>query len=290
MTVTIADGLRDALPTLPRAERRVAMALLRQYPVAGLGTVASLADVAETSGPTVLRLVTRLGFDGFPAFQQALLRDLADRSSSPLAQLESTGERDDDDVVERARRMLGEAVDASLAGLDRRTYDAVVDRLVDGRRVVTAGGRFSWLSATALAMHLEILRDHVHYLPEDARISYLLGARKGDVVVVFDFRRYQRASVEFGREAKRKGAAVVLVTDPWLSPLAFDADLVLTASVTGPSPFDTQVAASALVETLVASATERLGTARRDRLAEYDRLWAAQHFGYPDLPDENNEE
>ena len=58
---------------LPRAERRMAMALLRQYPVAGLETVARLAEAAETSGPTVLRLVTRLGYHGFPSFQQALL-------------------------------------------------------------------------------------------------------------------------------------------------------------------------------------------------------------------------
>ena len=244
MRVTVADQLREALPTLPRAERRVAMALLRQYPVAGLETVARLAEAAETSGPTVLRLVTRLGYDGFPSFQQALLGDVADRTASPLIQLDHQAPAVGT-AVERARSVLAESVDSSLRNLDRRTYDAVVDRLIEGRRVVTTGGRFSGLAAAALALHLEILRDGVQHLRDDMRVSYLLGAKKSDVAVVFDVRRYQRASIDFGREAKHKGVTVVLVTDPWLSPLAFDADLVLSVAVAGPSPFDTQVPVSA---------------------------------------------
>lgn len=287
--VTVADRLREVAPTLPRAERRVAMALLRQYPVAGLETVARLADAADTSGPTVLRLVTRLGFDGFAEFQQALLRDVADRTASPLIQLDRGAEPDTGDVLERARQMLTDSVDISLRQLDRRTYATVVDRIVDARRVLTTGGRFSGFAAAALAAHLEILRDGMHHLDADDRVAYLLGARKGDLVVAFDVRRYQSATIDFGREAKRKGAALVLVTDPWLSPLAFDADLVLSVTVEGPSPFDTQLPVAALVETLVASATERLGTSRRSRLAEYDRLWAAQHFGYPDVPTNDEE-
>lgn len=281
MQDTVADRLREALPTLPRAERRVAMALLREYPVAGLETVARLAQAANTSAPTALRLVSRLGFDGFPAFQHALLSDVADRTASPLIQLDhqvpAIGT-----AVDRARSVLAESVDSSLRSLDARTYEAVVDRLIVGRRVVTTGGRFSGLVAAALALHLEILRDGVQYLRDDMRVPYLLGARKSDVAVVFDVRRYQRASIDFGREAKRKGATVILVTDPWLSPLAFDADLVLSVEVSGPSPFDTQVPSSALVETLIASVTEKFGVTPRSRLAEYDRLWDEQRFGYLD--------
>ena len=283
MQDTVADRLRDGLPTLPRAERRVAMALLREYPVAGLGTVARLAQAADTSGPTVLRLVARLGFDGFASFQQALLSDVADRTASPLIQLDHQ-EPSPGSTVERARTVLADSVDSSLRSLDPRTFEAVVDGLINGRRVVTTGGRFSGLAAAALALHLEILRDGVQYLRDDMRVSYLLGARKGDVAVVFDVRRYQRASIDFGREAKRKGAKVILITDPWLSPLAFDADLVLSVAVSGPSPFDTQVPVSALVETLIASVTEKFGVTSRSRLAEYDRLWDDQRFGYTDVP------
>ena len=66
----IAERLRQLLPVLPAAERRIARALLADYPVAGLETVARLAARASASGPTVLRLTSRLGFSGYPELQR----------------------------------------------------------------------------------------------------------------------------------------------------------------------------------------------------------------------------
>ena len=54
-------------------ERKVARALLAQYPTAGLTTVADLAASAGVSSPTVVRFVTRLGFTGFATFQRSLV-------------------------------------------------------------------------------------------------------------------------------------------------------------------------------------------------------------------------
>ena len=106
----VAERIRSAFPGLPRAERLVADAILTAHPSAGLVTVASLADRAEVSGPTVIRLVTRLGFQGFPEFQEALIENLNSSSSS----------------------------------IDRSTFDNAVDLLADGRmRCAATWGRFS---------------------------------------------------------------------------------------------------------------------------------------------------
>jgi DNA-binding MurR/RpiR family transcriptional regulator len=131
----VAEQVRLMLPTLPRAERRAAMTLLADYPAAGLETVASLAARAGTSGPTVLRLASRLGFTGFAELQQALRDELTDRHASPLAQY---GKRNRDHV----ERSIG--------------------LLADSRHpVVMAGGRFSGLLARYLALHLQELRPGV---------------------------------------------------------------------------------------------------------------------------------
>ena len=58
------ERIREVLPSLPAAERRVAHELLRRYPVAGLETVARLAAQSGVSGPTVVRLVGKLDFEG----------------------------------------------------------------------------------------------------------------------------------------------------------------------------------------------------------------------------------
>src|SRR3954469_7495861 len=81
---TVADILRDRRRELTPAELRVAQTLLGDYPAAGLQPIARLADAANVSPPTVLRLVTKLGFDGYPRIQAALRAELSARTSGPL--------------------------------------------------------------------------------------------------------------------------------------------------------------------------------------------------------------
>lgn len=279
MTSLVADRIRASLAGLPRAERRVAHELLSAYPVAGLETVARLAARANVSGPTVIRLVSRLGFDGYPEFQSALLQEIEERTASPLLQFERTSPTQDD-AVTRTRTLLRSTIDTSLGELDRDSYAHAMDLLTDTkRRVVTAGGRFSSLSAHVLALHLQIIRPGVTFLSANDWVPFLLDARRGDVAVIFDVRRYQRSTVEFGRSCAQRGISIILVTDPWMSPLAVDASVILQVSVEAASPFDSQVPSLALVEAMIAGAVERLGESTVERLADYDSLWDRQGFG-----------
>ena len=82
--VTVAERLRLRLGELTHAERKVARALMADYPVGGLDPVAKLAAAAGVSAPTVVRLVAKLGFDGYAEFQQSLKSEVSVRLSSPL--------------------------------------------------------------------------------------------------------------------------------------------------------------------------------------------------------------
>lgn len=281
MESPVADRIRNALPDLPKAERRAASVILAAYPVAGLETVARLASRAKVSGPTIIRLVTRLGYEGYPAFQQALLGEIDERATSPLLQYQQRSFTAGEGVVPRSRQILLDALDRSLSEVDLRAFERVVTLLTDERRrLYTAGGRFTGLAAKSLALHMEILRPGVRHLEPADWIAYSLDARRGDILVAFDVRRYQRTTVELGRRAARQGVTVVLVTDPWTSPLSVDADTTLSVAVHGPSPFDSHMSIFGLVETLVAAVVERLGRFPEDRLAAYDRLWERQDFRY----------
>lgn len=280
MSGTVATRIREAFPALPRAERRVAHEVLSSYPVAGLETVARLAERAEVSGPTVLRFAQRLGFDGFPAFQEALLAELDERNASPLLQFEEKV-LPGTDVVQRSRDSLTGNLSRSLDALDRAAFDQAVDRLAGSSgRVLTAGGRFSEFSMQLLARHLEILRPGVRHLAASEWVPFTLDARRSDIVVLADHRRYQGSTVRFGQEVKRRGVFLILLTDPWMSPLALDADIVLTAAVEGPSPFDSQVPTLGLIETLITAVVDRMGDSTRKRIADYDALWDTQGFSY----------
>ena len=102
----------------------------------------------------------------------------------------------------------------------------------------------------------------------------LLDVGPDSVVVVFDYRRYDDEVVEFGRGAGAAGAAVVLMTDTYLSPLTSAATVLLTSSVEGPAPFITLTPALAIVEALVLGAVRRTGRQVRRRLERFDALSA----------------
>jgi DNA-binding MurR/RpiR family transcriptional regulator len=65
---------------------------------------------------------------------------------------------------------------------------------------------------------------------------------------------------------------VILFTDPWMSPAAEVAEVVIPSRVESPSPFDSMVPALAVVETLIAAVTERLGSSARKRLEAIEEI------------------
>jgi len=271
---TVAAQLRDVLPKLPRAEQRVARTLLAGYPTAGLEPLATVASQAQTSPATVLRLAYRLGFEGYPELQQALKRETQQRYSSPLAQYGSA-EEDTGRVLSRSRRVLLEATAMTFDQLSEGELVKAAELLADpGRRISAAGGRFSTILAQYLIAHLHQLRPNATYITGSTadHAAHLLDMGRRDVLVLFDYRRYQRETIAFARAAAARNVKIVLLTDPWLSPAAAVADVVLPALVRSPSPFDSLTPAVALLETLVAAVVEQLGEAGRSRVAEYDQM------------------
>lgn len=274
--VSVAERVRRSLADSSAGERLIARTLLANYPTAGLETSARLAERAGVSAPTVVRFVARLGFGGYRAFQQALRDEIEARRASPLTLAQQLGDGASSDSLRvRAGAMFRQRLDESFAALSDAELEAVVELLADpSRRVALIGGRFSHLLAEYLDLHLRQLRPGTRMLdarPESlAAFSVDIGRR--DVVVVFDYRRYQRDIVEFARRAHERGAKVVLFTDPWLSPAAEAADLVIPVRVEAPSPFDSLVPALALVETVVAGVTARLGKAGEERLRQCEEI------------------
>ena len=269
--------VREALDRLSSSERKVGRAILANYPIAGLGTVAELAERAGVSPPTVVRFVSRLGFSGYPAFQKQLVREVHERLGSPLEQYGRDDLLPADGDLARAGRVFASSIAATIGELPPSEFERTVGLLSDARRVRLVGGRFSRLLAEYLGAHLMLLRGDVQVIGGDefSRLSVVADARRGDVIVVFDYRRYDPRIVRLAQRSAERGADLILFTDQWLSPAAEHAATVLPARVEAPSPFDSLVGALAVVETVVAAVTDRLGEAGRERLASMESMRGA---------------
>jgi DNA-binding MurR/RpiR family transcriptional regulator len=278
----LASLVRGRIGSLTASERKVARAFLTSYPIAGLENVAQLAQRAGVSGPTVMRFIGKLGFEGYPEFQEALRHEVQEKLTSALAQFPEESREAPGGLLRAALQAFHTELDRSYAALSQVELDEVVDLLADPRcSILCTGGRFSQVAAYYLFLHMNMLRPKCRYVmaAPTPRWDELIDVDRRTVLVVFDYRRYQNSTIEFARRAVQRGCQIVLFTDPWLSPVAEVSRYVLTSSVQAPSPFDTMVPAFALLETVVAGLSVRIGAKAKPRIAELERLRAGTTWG-----------
>ena len=272
---SLQDRVRRDLSTFTEAERRVAHALLGEYPMAGLETVARFARRAETSGPTILRFINRLDFESYADFQDALRTETQARLQGPLSRYDLLGQASGPAPASQGLALaMRQNIEGAVHDL-APNLPAIVERLADlDRKVLCIGGRFSWMIAGYLHAYLRELRPNVR-LVRDGSASWaddLLDVAPADIIVVFDFRRYQRDVLEFAKGAVAQQAEIILVTDIWYSPIAALAQHVISCPVSIPSAFDSGVAGLAVVEIITAAVIDALGPPSKGRIATLEAL------------------
>ena len=207
---TVAEALRSQFDALTRAERQLADVLLAHYPVAGLSSITALAEKAQVSTPTVARLVKKLGFSGYPEFQASLRGELEATISSPIAKHEQWAEgAPDTHILNRFTEAAMTNLQRTLGRLDTESFDQVADLLADGERgIYVVGGRITRSLADYLYTHMQVIRggltlasSHAGSWPHE-----LLNMGAGDVLVVFDIRRYENALLRFVELARERGS------------------------------------------------------------------------------------
>ncbi len=274
---TIRERIRRHEKGFTRKERQIAIILTAGDPTAGLKTIAELGKHAAASGATVLRFINKLGYSGYPEFQEALRNELTEFLESPLSRYHATdfkGKNGDPlgNYVHYAIRTLNKMVNTT----SNVEFDKVARLLADKRHCVyVIGGRFSRSLAELLCYGLTGLRGRVHLVANDSRsmVSQLLALQKHDIVIVFDFRRYQDDINQFAKLACRAGATLVVFTDQWQAPCCKYAQSVLALPVAGPSVFDSAIAPMVCVEALIAYLAELLENRAKECIEQAEWLY-----------------
>ena len=271
----VADRIGKAGATLTPAERRVAEVVLEQPQLVAFGTVADLAEAASSGAATVVRLATKLGYDGFTGLQASVqhalagqLRPAAERIREPAAT----------DAIGRHLQLELNNVSTTLTALSAEAVADVVRHLAaSGGRVLVLSGDASLGVARQMVGELEALRDGVALIDgNDVAVRRAVAlAGRDDVLVVMDLRRYDRWVVDAASAARAQGVWCVAITDSLLSPLASLADRTFTVAAAGGGPFDSHVGTLALCNVLVAGVADALRSKAVERLDRTEAAWRA---------------
>lgn len=259
--LTVAERIRSKFERLTRAERQLANAILENYPVSGLGSITAIAETSNVSTPTVVRMAKKLGFAGFPQLQAALRSELEATLSSPITKHNLWAENaPDTHILNRFADAVMENMRQTLRQIEPEAFNAVAQLLSESDRAVhTVGGRITRSLADYLFTHMQVIRSGVHLVASNANTwpHYVLNMNEGDVLVVFDIRRYEHDILRLVEMAAQKGVVVVLFTDQWGSPAAKYAAHSFHSRIEAPSAWDSSVVTLFIVEAII-SAVETL--------------------------------
>ncbi|MBF0865820.1 MurR/RpiR family transcriptional regulator [Gluconobacter sp. R71646] len=274
---SIRDELIERSSGLTRSELKVVRVLVDNYPLAVTGSMSSLARQAHVSDPTVMRAVSKLGFENYQELKAAILEELDDGRFSPLRVLQGKDARSfrSDEV----HNMFLEGIIANLQtmhdGYLPPNFHGAMELLGRRRRYVYClGGRSSKHLAGLLQGHLIQARSGVFHIgggPADL-IDLLADFTENDTLAVFDYRRYQEDIIAFARSAYERGVRILLFTDMWQSPIAAFANVTLSAPIATISPFDTLIPGLAQIEALFAAIMADPESRVQERLEDIERV------------------
>jgi DNA-binding MurR/RpiR family transcriptional regulator len=266
------------LPDFSASDTRVARLVLERYPVSALGGIEDLARQSDVSAPTITRFVKRLGFKKFTDFQRVIRLEVQDFEVSPLALLQK--HQNKPARVSNADRgmmdHLANALQKLLETPTLRSLDKAANVISSPKaRVYLLGGRWSSVVAQYAAYQFLSFRGEVHFLSPQAsgvREDRIADFTRKDVLVAYDFRRYQPETIAFCQAAKEFGVRIVLFTDLDLSPIADIADVVIPVTVETTTPTDTLAVAIAATDALLARLVKILGPQASKRMAMLEEL------------------
>lgn len=279
---TIEQQIRGSFDALTRAERQLASHITRNYPVAALGSITALAKGAGVSTPTVVRLVQKLGYKGYPDFQTSIRAEVEERLLSPLTKHDRwAGGVPETHMLNRFADAVVGNLQATLSQIDHAEFDAIAALLADPKRKIFAmGGRITHSIADYFITHMKVIRQNATLISDTSNAwpPALIDLSPGDVFLAFDIRRYENNVLQVVEIAADQGAEVVLITDQWVSPAAAHARYRMSAHVEAPSAWDSTVAIQVLVETLLAAVQTLTWEETQSRMRRLEELYARSRF------------
>ncbi|WP_375262811.1 MurR/RpiR family transcriptional regulator [Palleronia sp.] len=272
----VRDLLKEKEADLTAAERKLTAVLIDNSMVAGLQSITRLADSAQVSTPTVIRLARKLGFDGFGDLQDAIRDDIAARIKQPLAKLDpKQNDAPRDHIVSRFVPGAMGNISRTLDRLDLADFDRAAAILSDPERELHfMGGRITRSNAHYFFNHMQIIRPRVFLMDSSSSVwpQSLLDMGARSVLVIFDIRRYEKELEKLAGLAVAQGVTILLFTDIWGSPIERHATVCFRAAVEVPSSWDSTLAINLLVEALIADAQSRLTDSSADRISALEKM------------------
>lgn len=248
----VITGLRRRYDELTNSQKRIAETIVEDPEFVAFATVDKFSARLGVSPSTIVRFAYRIGLSGYPELQEHVRSQL-------LKGLRATDASGDGATSHLGGSVFAESLQHDLEilartakRLDQADLQRAVDLLAGANRVRVVGGVTAHSIAYYAAVTLDRVREGVVLLSGNpVPTGPLLDLEAGDAMLAFSFPPYAKSTLDSIKAARRRGAAIVAVSDSPISPLRGNVDVLLPATVSGIGAQNSLVAAMAVANTIV---------------------------------------
>lgn len=220
----IQSRLVQVYSDLPPGQKAIADRLMEDPFLGAMWGVELMAERANVSVGTVLRLAKRLGYRSFMEFRDAL-RGACNARSVPQEAAETP--RDIHDTLAEVVRRNEACFEQLMQAVDRPMLEEATRMLVEANHRVILGRGVSHMMSLILAFYLtQAGLPSIAAIPSDYS-TQVANLGPGDLLVAASFPPYSRESVDAMAFARQNGVKVLAFTDRPDSPLALYSDLLI---------------------------------------------------------------
>lgn len=261
MAHDLLDRIRQRLEDLNRSERKVANVIIDDPAAATSLSIASLAQAASVSEPTVNRFCRNFGAKGYPDFKIKLAQSLAGGTPYVTRAVEPG-----DSATQYTQKIFGAtiaALDEAQREVDMGAVERMVDYLTQAKQI-----HFFGLGASGAVAQDAQHKFFRFNLPVMVHIDVLMqrmiaaACHTGDVVVIISYTGRTRELVDIARVARESGAVVLGITAP-NSPLSQECTATLEVATPEDTdhymPMTSRVIQLTLIDALATGVTLRRG-------------------------------
>ena len=265
-TQELIARLNQSGKKLSKSHRRIAECIVQHYDKAAFMTASKLGQYVGVSESMVVRFAAALGYEGYPQLQKAL-QELIRHRLTASQRFEMTSDMDHSQVLAKVLKADMHNIRTTMDEIDIQVFEAAIDKILQARQIYVLGLRASAPLAQFLAHYLKYIFPNVTLVTSGISdvFEQLMRINDEDLLIGISFPRYTSRTLEALEFAKKRGAALLAITDGPLSPLHSVADLCLMAKSDMASFVDSLCAPLSLINALIVA----LGQRRRQQVAQY---------------------
>jgi RpiR family carbohydrate utilization transcriptional regulator len=266
--MNILEKITRHFDDFSKSEKKVAQVILDNPKNAIHSSIATLANLAQVSEPTVNRFCRRLDTKGYPDFKLHLAQSLA--SGTPYVNRNVDENDGPEEYTHKIFESTMAALDIAKQSVDVPTINRVVDLLTQANKISFFGlGASASVAQDALNKFFRFNVPVVYFEDIVMQRMSTMNCTEGDVVVLISHTGRTKSLVEIAQIARSNHAIVVGITAKD-SPLGRECNYVLSLDVPEDTdmymPMASRIAQLTLIDILATGFTLRRGNRFRENL------------------------